>query len=88
MKILIIVMLFTMVSTGDSAVLTSEFEATLDSFIQTSMKCHYIPGMTLAIVKGMSKSYLIVCMSKTNYLGFRSGLKQTGLYSYGSRLKP
>ena len=58
MKSLIILVLFTMVSTGESAVLSSEFEAALDSFIQTSMKCHHIPGMTLAIVKGLSKLYL------------------------------
>ena len=37
--------------TGDT-VLDPQFEAKLRSLINTSMECHHIPGMTLAVVKG------------------------------------
>ena len=54
MRILVILVLFRSVLDAEGAILSSKFEASLNSFIQTSMKCHHIPGMTLAIVKGIS----------------------------------
>ena len=35
-----------------SSIVTPEFEEELGSFINTSMECRFIPGMTLTVVKG------------------------------------
>ena len=35
-----------------AAVFSPEFERKLNSYIEASMKCHHIPGMTLSVVKG------------------------------------
>ena len=34
------------------AIFSTQFETALNSYIETSMKCHHVPGMTLAVVKG------------------------------------
>ena len=44
-------LLFTL---GYGAVFTPELEMDIRSFINVSMKCHHIPGMTLTVVKGKS----------------------------------
>ena len=33
------------------AIFSTQFETTLNSYIETSMKCHRVPGMTSAVVK-------------------------------------
>ena len=45
---------------SDSVVFDSEFEQKLDQFIQRTMDCRLIPGLSLAVVKGRFKICLLV----------------------------
>ena len=44
--------LFLLLSVSHGTLLQPEVKARVQSFIEASMKCHHIPGMTLSIVEG------------------------------------
>ena len=44
--------LFLLLSVSNGTLLQPEVRARVQSFIEASMKCHHIPGMTLSIVEG------------------------------------
>ena len=37
---------------SNGEVFSPEFEKDLKAYVEASMKCHHIPGMTLSVVKG------------------------------------
>ena len=45
-------LVFSPLSPDNDVVFKPEFETKLRSFINASMECHQVPGMTLAVVKG------------------------------------
>ena len=44
--------LFLLLSVSNGTLLQPEVKARVQPFIEASMKCHHIPGMTLSIVEG------------------------------------
>ena len=42
-----------LLAVSNAAIFSPEFEKKLDSYIEASRRCHYIPGMTLSVVKGI-----------------------------------
>ena len=44
--------LFLLLSVSNGTLLQPEVKARVQSFIEASMECHHIPGMTLSIVEG------------------------------------
>ena len=49
--------MLSLLALGNAVVFPKEFETKLQSFIEASMKCHHIPGMTLSIVQGKESYY-------------------------------
>ena len=78
-SIICFVSLFSLVT---AVVLGPDFEKQLVSFVEASMKCHHIAGMTLAIVKG--KSPVLVSLSKNdlNLFLFYKDLTRICLHNY------
>ena len=52
MVLLHILYLFIFLISSHAAIFTPEFQRELVSYIEDSMKCHHVPGMTLSVVKG------------------------------------
>ena len=46
------VCLLKLLTLSHGAIFSADFETNLISYIETSMKCHNVPGMTLSVVKG------------------------------------
>ena len=65
-------------SLATAVVLDPDFEKKLVSFVEASMKCHHIAGMTLAIVKG--KSSVLVSIPKSYLSRFNTLISLYTLY--------
>ena len=44
--------LFIFLTLSQGAIFSPDFETKIVSYIEESMKCHNVPGMTLSVVKG------------------------------------
>ena len=44
--------LFALFTLTQGAIFSADAEKRITSYVETSMKCHNIPGMTLSVVKG------------------------------------
>ena len=50
---------------NEAAVFTSEFEGELQLFIEKTIQCRHVPGLTLTVVKGKLRHLNILSLQKS-----------------------